>query len=141
MCKFVNKTVFTKTSCGERLGFTCFQPYKSSLHWEHAEIFLSKLNNNKINDGQGSKNQFIIVLFINYYHSLFITHMMTSTLLSSILPLTPHPPRISILGSDCHTPFHPPPPWNFRNFPTWLRPPWQEYFRQKYCCTILLCQR
>ena len=33
---------------------------------------------------------------------------MTSTLCSSILPLTPHPARISILGSDCHTPFHHP---------------------------------
>ena len=34
--------------------------------------------------------------------------MMTSTLCSSILPLTPHPTRISILGGDCHTPSHHP---------------------------------
>ena len=34
--------------------------------------------------------------------------MMTSTLCSSILPLTPHPTRISILGGDCHTPSHQP---------------------------------
>ena len=33
---------------------------------------------------------------------------MTSTLCSSILPLTPHPTRISILGGDCHTPSHHP---------------------------------
>lgn len=34
--------------------------------------------------------------------------MTTSTLCSSILPLTPYPPGISILGGDCHTPSHHP---------------------------------
>ena len=65
--------------------------------------------------------------------------MTTSTLCSSILPLTPHCPRISILGGDCHTPSHH--PLEFQKLSYLVETPLEGIFQTKVLSHYTIMQK